>query len=342
VAVGAEPVDADNGLKDGVTIRRRPPRGITSGGLLRCGPDMSFHVSDYEKEDSDNKPKNILEEIVWYKAEEVSRYREARPLALVSQLARAADKLMPSRDFIGAVRAMRDARGLPGLIAEVKKASPSKGVIQPNFDPARIARSYEAGGAASLSVLTDVKFFQGSFDNLKLIREAGVTCPLLCKEFIVDAYQLMYARAHGADAVLLIAAVLPNADLLYLTKAARALNLQVLIEVHTVREMERVVDEVLDSVPGDTLTNKGVLLGINNRSLETFEVDLQNTGDILSSDVGKRVLAQGDMVVGESGIFTLADLKRMKEYGAGAVLVGESLVKQTDAAEGIRVLYEGK
>ncbi len=133
-----------------------------------------------------------------------------------------ADLAPPPRDFVGALRAMEARVGLPGLIAEVKKASPSKGVIQPDFDPVRIAKGYEAGGAACLSVLTDEKFFQGAFENLKLIRDAGVACPLLCKEFIVEPYQLFKARAYGADAVLLIAAVLPNSDLKYLGTIAKA------------------------------------------------------------------------------------------------------------------------
>ena len=265
---------------------------------------------------------------MWYKDVEIREFREKRPVPLLQAMVKSAP---PPRDFIGAIRAMQDRVSKPGLIAEVKKASPSKGVIQPNFDPVRIAQAYEAGGAACLSVLTDAKYFQGSFENLKLIRNAGVTCPLLCKEFVVDAYQLLMARAHGADAVLLIAAVLPNVDLEYLIKVARSLGLQCLIEVHTVAEMERMTQ--LASL-------EGCLLGINNRDLKTFSIDLVNTKNILESDVGKKVLEEGMLVVGESGIFEPKDLKFMQDCGCGAVLIGESLVKQTDAATGIKKLYE--
>lgn len=172
--------------------------------------------------------------------------------------------------------------GKPGLIAEVKKASPSKGVIQPDFDPVRIAKAYEAGGAACLSVLTDEKFFQGSFANLTLIRDAGVACPLLCKEFIVEAYQVYKARASGADAILLIAAVLPNRDLAYFLKVAGGLGMQCLIEVHTERELARVLE-----LPGV----EGHLLGINNRDLGTFKVDLGLTATLMGSVAGQQVRA---------------------------------------------------
>jgi len=256
--------------------------------------------------------------------------RDSRPLPLLQSMVAASNKNMPSRDFIGAIKAMQDRVGKPGLIAEVKKASPSKGVIQPDFDPVRIARAYETGGAACLSVLTDRKYFQGGFENLKLIREAGVSCPLLCKEFIVDAYQLMTARAYGADAVLLIAAVLPNNDMNYLIKAARALGLQCLIEVHTIKELERMLQL-------DTL--EGCILGINNRDLGTFQVSLDCTKNIMASDAGKEVQKRGILMVGESGIFVPEDLKFMQDCGCGAVLVGESLVKQSDAATGIKNLY---
>ena len=211
-----------------VAIRRRPPHGIDKQAV---GP-MDFRVNMGD----DNQPRNILEEIVWHKAVEIEQFRAAEPLARLRQYAAAAE---PARDFRSTLLAKLAATQRPGLIAEVKKASPSRGVIQPNFDPVAIARAYEAGGAACLSVLTDAKFFQGSFDNLKAIRAAGVKCPLLCKEFIVDAYQIMKARANGADAILLIVAVLPNSDLEYFTKAARALGMQCLIEVHSEAELQR-------------------------------------------------------------------------------------------------------
>ena len=238
----------------------------------------------------------------------------------------------PARDFIGALRAASASRGgKPGLIAEVKKASPSKGIIQPDFDPVRIAKAYEAGGASCLSVLTDAKFFQGSFENLSLIRAAGVTCPLLCKEFIVEAYQVYKARASGADAILLIAAVLPNSDMAYLIKVARTLQLQCLIEVHTVAELERIL-----SLP----SLEGCMLGINNRDLQTFKVDLAVTEEIMASAAGQRVKDAKILMTGESGIFVPADVARVQAAGCGAILVGESLVKQGDPAAGVRALLE--
>lgn len=234
-------------------------------------------------------------------------------------------------DFIGALKSAAEKTGKPGLIAEVKKASPSKGVLQPNFDPVRIAQSYEEGGAACLSVLTDAKFFQGGFENLQLIKKAGVKCPLLCKEFIVEAYQVFKARAYGADAILLIAAVLPNSDMNYLIKVARNLGLTCLIEVHTVAELERMLAlETLD----------GCMLGINNRDLQTFKVDLVRTKEIMESAAGQEVGRRGLLMAGESGIFTPEDVAYVAAAGCGAILVGESLVKQGDPAAGVKALLE--
>jgi indole-3-glycerol phosphate synthase len=303
-----------------VTIRRSPPRGIEKQA---CGP-VDFQVPA----DDDNQPRNILEEIVWHKASEIARWRAKVALPQLMQQAKNAG---PPRDFIGALRGALDRNGKPGLIAEVKKASPSRGVIQPNFDPVKIAQAYEAGGASCLSVLTDKKFFQGGFENLQLIRAAGVACPLLCKEFIVEAYQVYKARAAGADAILLIAAVLPSSDLNYLIKVARGLGMQCLIEVHTIKELERML--ALNSL-------EGCMLGINNRDLQTFKVDLQNTSDIMESTAGQRVRAENILMAGESGIFTPADVARVQAAGCGAILVGESLVKQGDPAQGVRELLE--
>jgi len=179
-------------------------------------------------------------------------------------------------------------------------------------------------------VLTDEKFFQGAFENLRLIREAGVTCPLLCKEFIVEPYQLFKARAHGADAVLLIAAVLPSQDLKYLGAIAVSMGMAVLIEVHTEAELARV------------MTLHGVIpfmLGINNRDLGTFKVDLAVTAQLLATPAGAKALKEGVLVVGESGIFTVDDVRLLKSVGVGALLVGESLIKQKDVRAAVRQLY---
>eukprot|EP00887_Chlorella_sp_A99_P002416 scaffold10.g2416.t1 len=335
--------------EDEVMIRRRPPHGVAK---QPCGP-VDFEVPVPE----DNAPRNILEEIVWYKAVEVEAFRSKVPLPALIKAAQAYPE--PTRDFIGAIRAAAERTGRPGLIAEVKKASPSRGVIQPNFDPVAIAKSYERGGAACLRrgrssgctggkrgggqaasggaggwdgppVLTDTKFFQGSFENLGLIRGAGVGCPLLCKEFIVEPYQVYKARASGADAILLIAAVLPSSDLSYLLKVARGVGLQCLIEVHTTRELERVLRL------GNEL--EGCMLGINNRDLQTFKVDLRNTGEIMGSEAGREFARRGLLMAGESGIFTPADVAYVQGAGCGAILVGESIVREGNPETAVRQL----
>eukprot|EP01025_Chloroclados_australasicus_P011826 TRINITY_DN1527_c1_g1_i1.p2 TRINITY_DN1527_c1_g1~~TRINITY_DN1527_c1_g1_i1.p2 ORF type:complete len:374 (-),score=50.05 TRINITY_DN1527_c1_g1_i1:142-1158(-) len=314
-AVRAHAATVDTGE---VTIRRRPPFGRDK---QPCGP-VDFKV----ELDESNAPRNILEEIVWYKSVEVEKWRNNLPAVMLRDLALKAE---PARDFKGAILAKLEEYGKPGLIAEVKKASPSRGVIQPNFDPVRIAQGYEAGGAACLSVLTDARYFQGSFDNLKLIRGAGVKCPLLCKEFIVDAYQIMKARASGADAILLIAAVLPNSDLAYFTKAAKALGMVCLIEVHSEGELARVLQ-----VPGV----EEQILGINNRDLGTFEVDLNLTKRIMDSPAGQEVTERGIVMIGESGIFTPDDVATVQAAGCKGILVGESIVKHGDQETAVKTL----
>ncbi|XP_024535070.1 indole-3-glycerol phosphate synthase, chloroplastic [Selaginella moellendorffii] len=302
--------------KQGISIRRRPPTGPPTHA---CGP------FDFKLQNEGNTPRNILEEIVWNTEREVTEMKEKTPLGALHKALPAVD---PPRDFIGALKARKAETGLPGLIAEVKKASPSKGVIQPDFDPVRIARGYERGGAACLSVLTDTKYFQGSFENLKAIREAGVQCPLLCKEFIIDAWQLYYARIKGADAVLLIAAVLPDQDLLYMTKITKALKMAALVEVHNAVEMDRVL-----RLPGIQM------IGINNRNLENFEVDITNTESLLQGVRSGIIREKEILVVAESGLSTPDDIALVQNAGVSAVLVGESLVKQDDPAAGIASLF---
>ena len=321
---------AANATDDGaVSIRRRPPSGPSKHALgVGQFEFMIEEVNDKGERvtNEENRPRNILEEIVWYKDVELAERKEKFPLQLVRT---ALVNAPPTRDFVKAITDQLAATKQPGLIAEVKKASPSKGVIQPNFDPVKIAKAYEAGGAACLSVLTDEKFFQGGFENLQLIREAGVTCPLLCKEFIVDAYQIYLARKYGADAILLIAAVLPNQDLKYFIKIAHSLGMKCLIEVHTYGEMKRVLD-------GDFPID---LLGINNRDLGTFEVSLSVTTDLMNGPLGEEVKERGITMVGESGIFTIDDVNLLQDSGVGAVLVGESLVKQDTPDVGIKKLF---
>ncbi|CAN6911383.1 unnamed protein product, partial [Brassica oleracea] len=300
----------------GIRIRRRPPTGPP---LHYVGP------FEFRLQNEGNTPRNILEEIVWNKDKEVTLMKEKRPLYT---LKKALETVPPPRDFIGALRSAHQRTGLPGLIAEVKKASPSRGILREDFDPVAIAQAYEKGGAACLSVLTDEKYFKGSFENLQAIREAGVKCPLLCKEFIIEAWQIYYGRSKGADAVLLIASVLPDLDIKYMIKICKILGMATLVEVHDEREMDRV------------LAIEGVeLIGINNRNLEAFEVDIGITKRLLEGERGELIRQKDILVVGESGLFTPEDIAFVQEAGVKAVLVGESLVKQSDPGQGISALF---
>ncbi|KAK4350598.1 hypothetical protein RND71_029911 [Anisodus tanguticus] len=300
----------------GIKIRRRPTTGPP---LHYVGP------FEFRMQNEGNTPINILEEIVWHKDKEVAQMKEKKPLLLLKKLL---SGVPPARDFLGALKESYSRTGLPALIAEVKKASPSRGVLRENFNPVEIAKAYERGGAACLSVLTDQKYFQGSFENLEAIRNAGIECPLLCKEFVIEAWQIYYARVKGADAILLIAAVLPDLDIKYMVKICKLLGLTALVEVHDETEMDRVLG--IDGVE---------LIGINNRDLGTFKVDISNTKKLLEGERGERIQEKGIIVVGESGLFTPADIGYVQEAGCKAVLVGESLVKQEDPTKGISELF---
>lgn len=262
------------------------------------------------------KPKPILQEIYEYKLQEVAQRIQQLPLATLKEQVSTAHS---SRNFLQALR--RNSRK-PSLIAEVKKASPSKGIIRADFDPIAIARAYELGGASCISVLTDTKFFQGSFENLRKVRD-NVKLPLLCKEFIIDPYQIYLARVNGADAVLLIAAILSDAKITQLLQLTRQLGMTALIEVHTLEEIDRVL-----TIPGVQL------IGINNRNLEDFSVSLETTQYLLSRRWGK-INCRGITIVSESGLYTAADLAIVAAAGADAVLVGESLVKQNDLEQAV-------
>ncbi|PRQ29252.1 putative indole-3-glycerol-phosphate synthase [Rosa chinensis] len=300
----------------GIKIRRRPPTG---------SPKHYVGPFEFRLENEGNTPRSILEEIICHKDIEVARWREKKPLhSLLKDL----QKAPPVRDFVGALRAVNERTGLPGLIAEVKKASPSRGVLREDFNPVEIAQAYESGGAACLSVLADEKYFQGSYENMEAVRNAGVQCPLLCKEFIIDAWQIYYARSKGADAILLIAAVLPDLDISYMVKICKKLKMATLVEVHDEKEMDRV------------LRIEGVeFIGINNRNLETFEVDTSNTKKLLEGKRGEIIRERDIIVVGESGLFTPDDIAFVQEAGVKAVLVGESIVKQSDLKKGIAQLF---
>ncbi|MFM7267013.1 MAG: indole-3-glycerol phosphate synthase TrpC [Cyanobium sp.] len=308
-------------------IRRRPPN-----------PSVRVAHLEYGTPHPEEKPRHILEEIVWEKDREVAAARERVSLEqLKSQVA----KLPATRDFIAALKA---SCRKPAVIAEIKKASPSKGVIRPDFDPVAIARGYQAGGASCLSVLTDKQFFQGGFEVLVAVREA-VELPLLCKEFILSPYQLYQARAAGADAALLIAAILSDQDLAYLAKVARALGLAVLVEVHDAAELERVLAlEALLGSAGGAAAGAGMgattLIGINNRDLASFHTDLATTERLMASH-GERIRASGALLVSESGLFSRDDLDRVQSAGADAVLVGEALMRQADVTTALETLIGG-
>ncbi|MCP9848238.1 indole-3-glycerol phosphate synthase TrpC [Cyanobium sp. Morenito 9A2] len=292
-------------------IRRRPPNPPVKVAHLEFG------IPHPEAE-----PRHILEKIVWAKDKEVEASRSRVPL---EELKRQVEELPATHDFLAALRA---SCRKPAVIAEIKKASPSKGVIREDFDPEAIARGYVAGGASCLSVLTDKAFFQGGFEVLVAVRQV-VDLPLLCKDFILSPYQLFQARAAGADAALLIAAILTDQDLAYLLKVAQALGLAVLVEVHDGGELERVL--ALGGVS---------LIGINNRDLATFHTDLAVT-ETLMATYGERVRACGALLVSESGLFDRGDLDRVVSAGADAVLVGEALMRQADVTVALETLIGG-
>lgn len=222
--------------------------------------------------------------------------------------------------------ALRRQSAATSIIAEIKKASPSKGLIRKDFDVEWLARRYQAGGAAALSVLTDEPFFQGSLRNLELA-SAAVALPCLRKDFTVDEYQIVEARAHGADAILLIVAALSNAELKRFALAARGLELDVLVEVHTADELDRVLDAL-----GENGANA---VGVNNRNLKTFEVRLET-----SLELAERIPASV-VRVAESGISTADDLARLRAAGFEAFLIGESLMRQADPGAALGALLAG-
>ena len=260
--------------------------------------------------------KDILQAILARKAVEVATRDAALPLR---ELAARVVDAPPLRGFAAAVGA-KIAGGLPAVIAEIKKASPSKGLIRADFDPAAIARSYEHGGAACLSVLTDVDFFQGADAYLQQARAASAL-PVLRKDFVIDAYQVHEARVLGADCILLIVAALDDAKLAELCGLAMDLGMDVLVEVHDIDELERALQ-----VPA-------ALLGINNRNLRTFEVSLDTTLDLRDAVPRDRIL------VTESGIVAPADVARMRTAGVEAFLVGETFMREPDPGMALQRLF---
>ena len=258
---------------------------------------------------------NILDTIVEQKRREVAALPE-RVLA-AGDLRDAVLERGERRDFAAALRCPR--AGDVALIAEVKKASPSAGIIRSDFDPVAIAKAYEGGGASCLSVLTDEKFFQGSLDYLRQIREA-VKLPLLRKDFIIDERQILEAIEWGADAILLIVAILSDEQLKHFHALAKSAGLTALVEVHDEEELDRAVAAGAE------------IVGVNNRNLKTFKVDIGTTERLskrLVETAGYASLQEKGFV-GESGIHTRADVERLKSAGARAILVGESLMRQAD------------
>jgi len=259
---------------------------------------------------------DILDKIVAVKREEVAAALAKKSLAMVRA---DAESRVLTRDFEGALRA-RIAAGQAAVIAEIKKASPSKGVLRQEFIPADIAQSYAEHGAACLSVLTDKQFFQGSVDFLKQAR-ASCDLPVLRKDFLIDVYQVYEARAMGADAILLIAACLDDVQMAEMEAVARSLDMAVLVEVHDRAELDR------------ALKLKTRLVGINNRNLKTFEVSLQTTLDMLPSVPADRLL------ITESGILSADDVKRMREAHVNAFLVGEAFMRAAEPGEALAKLF---
>jgi len=259
---------------------------------------------------------NILEKIISVKHREIE---ESRSVVALSDLEKQCSSLPPTRDFVHALRS-RVEKFQPAVIAEIKKASPSKGVIREDFDPVKIAKSYEQSGAACLSVLTDREFFQGAPEYLTAVKST-TSIPVIRKDFIIDPYQVFEARAMGADCILLIVAALTGSQMRELEKVAQQADLAVLVEVHSEVELEK------------ALELKTPLIGINNRNLRTFETNIE-TSIKLSENI-----PDGRIVITESGIHTREDVRLMVESSIYSFLVGEALMRQPDPGAALEGLF---
>ena len=289
-------------------IRRKPPN-----------PKIRVENLEYSIPHKDSKARNILEEIIWYKDIEISNFKKSVPL---EKLIKKIENLSPTKGFFENIS---NSENQPAIIAEIKKASPSKGIIREDFLPSQIASIYEKSGASCISVLTDKKFFQGGFEILSCVREV-TKLPLLCKDFIISAYQIYKARCFGADAILLIAAVLNNADLIYLKKVADKLNLDVLVEVHNKTELQRILKLQCFN-----------LIGINNRDLKTFSTDLKTTINLMNN-LSNDVIKKNIVFISESGINSNGDLEMLQTVGIKGVLIGERFMKEKDIENSFKKL----
>jgi len=291
-------------------IRRRPPN-----------PTVRVENLEYAVPHREAQAKNILEEIVWHKDIEIKDFKK---IVSLEDLIKKIDKLAPPKDFY---KSILDSKIKPGVIAEIKKASPSKGVIREDFKPEEIAICYEKLDTSCISVLTDERFFQGSYEILEIVRKS-TNLPLLCKDFIISAYQIYKARVSGADAILLIAAILSNDDLVYLKKIADNLGMSVLVEVHNKNELERILK--LKSFN---------LVGINNRDLKTFNTDLKTSIELMNiySDI---FLKQNILAISESGINCAEDLESLRSIGINGVLIGETFMRESDIEKSFKNLFD--
>ena len=290
-------------------IRRRPPN-----------PTVRVENLEYAVPHREAKAKNILEEIVWHKDIEIKNFKKTTSL---EDLIKKLDKLSPPKDFSNSIL---QSKIKPGVIAEIKKASPSKGVIREDFKPEEIASCYERFGASCISVLTDKRFFQGSYEILQDVRRS-TNLPLLCKDFIISAYQIYKARVSGADAILLIAAILSDDDLIYLKKIADNLKMSVLVEVHDDDELERILSLKTFN-----------LIGINNRDLKTFKTELKTSIKIMSKY--SEIFSKHNIIpISESGINNTEDLKALDLIGIKGVLIGERFMREDDIENSFKKLF---
>ena len=290
-------------------IRRRPPN-----------PTVRVANLEYAVPHREAKAKNILEEIVWHKDIEIKNFKK---IISLEDLLKKLDKLSPPKNFY---RSILQSKTKLGVIAEIKKASPSKGSIREDFKPEEIAACYEKSGASCISVLTDKRFFQGSYEILQDVRRV-TNLPLLCKDFIISAYQIYKARVSGADAILLIAAILSDDDLVYLKKIADNLKMSVLVEVHGCEELERILN--LKSFN---------LIGINNRDLKTFRTDLTTSIEIMSK-YSETFINHNIIPISESGINNSEDLKTLESIGIKGVLIGERFMRESDIENSFKKLF---